>query len=116
PKEIAANLTINERECTDILRQLIQKQFLEIKELQNEQKQLSEAYSLEPLWVQLFAPIREEQKNLDGKLFMMFEQEFGRPLSPFEIEMISVWIDQDKIKYDLIQAALREAVLMGTLN
>ncbi|WP_431804932.1 DnaD domain-containing protein [Halobacillus andaensis] len=46
----------------------------------------------------------------------MFEQEFGRPLSPFEIENINIWLDQEEQEPALIKAALREAVLMGKLN
>src|SRR5699024_12472317 len=46
----------------------------------------------------------------------LFEQEFGRPLSPFEIETITVWLDEDLIQPSLIKAGLRESVLMGKLN
>src|SRR5699024_923139 len=49
-------------------------------------------------------------------LVLLFEQEFGRPISPFEIETINVWLDEDKMQPHLIKAALREAVLMGKLN
>src|SRR5699024_12314269 len=52
----------------------------------------------------------------EGHLFLWFEQEFGRPISPFEIETINVWLDEDKMQPNLIKAALREAVLMGKLN
>src|SRR5699024_2858116 len=48
--------------------------------------------------------------------FLLFEQEFGRPLSPFEIETITVWLDEDVIQPALIKAGLRESVLMGKLN
>src|SRR5699024_10038094 len=51
-----------------------------------------------------------------GNIFIMFEKEFGRPISPFEIEMINTWLDVDKLNTNLILAALREAVLMGKLN
>src|SRR5699024_5492414 len=46
----------------------------------------------------------------------LFEQEFARALSPFEIEMINAWLDDDQFLPSLIKAALREAVLMGKLN
>lgn len=86
---------------------------------ENESKQLSEAYSLDPLWEKLFSKEEiQEENSIDtiGTIFIVFEQEFGRPLSPFEIETINAWIDEDEITPALIKAGLRESVLMGKLN
>lgn len=117
PDELASFLTINEKECSSILRRLIQKGFLAIEQTHNEQQQLSERYSLNPLWEKLFTPKSKTEENMpEGTLFILFEQEFGRPLSPFEIETINAWLDEDKIMPSLIKAALRESVLMGKLN
>lgn len=118
PMEISSYLTIDEKNCSDTLRKLLQKGFLSIEELENEHDQLSEAYSLEPLWSKLFTdeePSPKEENHI-GAIFVLFEQEFGRPLSPFEIERINSWIDDDEIIPALIKAGLREAVLMGKLN
>lgn len=118
PMEISSYLTIDEKTCSDILRKLLQKGFLSIEELENEQDQFSEAYSLDPLWLKIFKdeePTQIEEDHI-GTIFVLFEQEFGRPLSPFEIERINSWIDDDEIAPALIKAGLREAVLMGKLN
>lgn len=117
PDDLSSCTTLNKTECSHILRKLIQRQFLSINQIENEKHQLSERYSLEPLWNKLFTVDEDEQEKPDeGNLFILFEQEFGRPLSPFEIEMISSWLDDDGIVPALIKAALREAVLMGKLN
>ncbi|MFD2045838.1 DnaD domain-containing protein [Ornithinibacillus salinisoli] len=117
PFELASILTIDEKECAKILRKLIQKNMLSIEQLENENKQLSEAYSLEPLWEKLYTTVEEKKdEQLEGTLFILFEQEFGRPLSPFEIETINTWLDEDEISPSLIKAGLRESVLMGKLN
>jgi len=116
PAQIANHLTISEGECVQILRKLIQKRLLKIEELHNEKNQLSEAYNLNPLWEKLFSDKADEAEANEGSIFILFEQEFGRPLSPFEIETINAWLDEDKIIPALIKAALREAVLMGKLN
>jgi DNA replication protein len=116
-EELTTILTIDEKECSIILRKLIQKNLLKIERTENSQYQLSEAYSLEPLWEKLFQPVVPViQKTEDGSLFILFEQEFGRPLSPFEIETVNVWLDEDEISPALIKAALRESVLMAKLN
>ena len=49
-------------------------------------------------------------------LFTVFEQEFGRLLSPFECETIGGWLDEDKYSDELIRFALKEAVFAGKLN
>src|SRR5699024_8595319 len=105
PKEIADHLTIGEQDCAASLKKLIQKNILEIKELKNKNNQLSEAYSFEPLWEKLFTEETPSQKQEEGDLFLLFEQ-----------ETINVWLDEDKMQPHLIKAALREAVLMGKLN
>lgn len=118
PSEIVESMLIDEKECANILRKLIQKNLLKIKQIQNEQHQLSEAYTLEPLFNTLYTETKtvSEDTEGDGTIFILFEQEFGRPLSPFEIEMVNTWLDVDKMLPSLIKAALRESVLMGKLN
>jgi DNA replication protein len=49
-------------------------------------------------------------------LFSVFEQEFGRLISPMEVETINVWLDQDGYSEDLILFALKESVFAGKLN
>ncbi len=116
PTELSACLTIDEQECSLILRKLIQKGLLKIEQ-SNDKQVLSEVYSLEGLWTKLFAPpSKTEEEPETGTIFVLFEQEFGRPLSPFEIETINVWLDEDQLMPALIKAALRESVLMGKLN
>lgn len=118
PTELASYVTMSEGECAHILKKLVQKDLLTIEQTENEQHQLSEAYSLDPLWEKLFSkkPVVDETEQLEGTIFVLFEQEFGRPLSPFEIEIVNTWLDEDNIAPALIKAGLRESVLMGKLN
>ncbi|GKT02666.1 DnaD domain-containing protein [Furfurilactobacillus entadae] len=44
-------------------------------------------------------------------VFNRIEVEFGRPLSPTELQTIARWFDEDHFKPELILLALREAVL-----
>jgi DNA replication protein len=58
--------------------------------------------------------------NMNGtgshNLFVLFEQEFGRPLTPFEYETINGWVDQDRYADELIRFALKESVFAGKLH
>ncbi|WP_130608654.1 DnaD domain protein [Cohnella abietis] len=49
-------------------------------------------------------------------LFLLFEQEFGRPLTPMEYETINGWLDQDNYPDELIRFALKESVFAGKLH
>lgn len=49
-------------------------------------------------------------------LFVVFEKEFGRPLSPMECETIVGWLDKDRYSDELIVAALKESVFAGKVH
>ncbi|NTW04923.1 MAG: DnaD domain protein [Peptococcaceae bacterium] len=53
-------------------------------------------------------------KEILAQCYSIFEMEFGRPLSPIEIERVSRWVEN--YKPDIIQEALSRAVLMGKRN
>jgi DNA replication protein len=61
---------------------------------------------------------RVETPSITGphNLFVLFEQEFGRPLTPMEYETINGWIDQDRYSDELIRFALKESVFAGKLH
>ncbi|MBO2943135.1 DnaD domain-containing protein [Paenibacillus sp. F411] len=62
-------------------------------------------------WPPAEQPVKEERN-----LFRIFEREFGRPLSPMELETISGWLDQDRYPDELILLALKEAVFAGKVH
>jgi len=59
---------------------------------------------------------RQNEKTAEDNLFHIFEQEFGRPLTPMEVEMINNWLDHDRYSQALILAALKEAVFAGKVS
>lgn len=50
----------------------------------------------------------EKNENEDN-IYSLFENEFGRPLTPFEIDTIRDWIESG-ISIDLVKSALGEAI------
>lgn len=61
-------------------------------------------------------PESRRTREAAADLFSVFEQEFGRLLSPFECETISGWLDQDRYSEEVIRFALKEAVFAGKLS
>ncbi|MBS4191002.1 DnaD domain-containing protein [Bacillus sp. FJAT-49705] len=124
PVELSSRMTISVSECTEILRKLIQKGYIEIKDNYSAEGIRYERYNIEPLLEKLIdhfllknkqeAAVINQQNETD--LYTCFEQEFGRPLSPFECETLALWMDDDHHDPHIIKAALREAVISGKLN
>ena len=56
--------------------------------------------------------IENEKLDNSSDIYSKIEKEFGRTLSPVEYETINKWIEGN-VSIDLIQSALREAILNG---
>jgi len=123
-EEIARNMNMTEQNVFKAVHQLIQKKVLTIETTNDEQGMSQDAYSLNMLWERIIILMKQEKSDdaiekeeTDEKnLYSMFESEFGRPLSPIEIETLVAWIENDKYSPELIQLALREAVLSQAYN
>ena len=121
PSQLAERMTFQESECLFLIQSLMQKGFIKIEE--NNQEIGNETYSIEPLYEKMLTNFLITQKKVEVKqareagesLYTVFEQEFGRPLSPFECETLAMWMDDDQDP-EMIKAALREAVISGKLN
>lgn len=87
-----------------------------------------ERYNLEPIFIKLIVLLdqkadkkaikvkQDDKKEATINIFNSFEQEFGRALSPIEIEFISTWLDKDRHSSDIILYALKEAVFSNKLS
>ncbi len=123
-KKIAENMNMTEENVFRAIHQLTQKKVLSIETTKDEKGITQDAYSLSLLWEKLFVLMKQErseeassEKEEDEKnLFTLFEQEFGRTLSSIEMEVLAKWIKEDKYSKELIQMALREAVLNQVYN
>ncbi|MFV9510648.1 DnaD domain protein [Tepidibacillus sp. LV47] len=127
--ELEKRMTLNTEEIMRLLQRLVRQNYIRIDEKKDEITEiLSEAYNLTPLyqkfihWLiyqhqkqQMQTKQHEKEKEVIN-IFQIFEQEFGRPLSPMEIEMINTWIDQDHYSTELIHYALKEAVFSNKLS
>jgi DNA replication protein len=124
PEELSTRMTTSADICANMLRTLVQKSIINITDEYSPDGIRYEKYSLQPLWEKmidhfLYMKKSEEttqKRSSEDDLYTCFETEFGRPLSPFEIETLAMWIDNDRHDAILIKAALKEAVISGKLN
>ena len=112
------------REVTAIIQNLIQRELLELNVNKDEEGRFTEYMNLDPFYEKLSQLLKKEtidtnvqsDKEKFKTLFQMIEQTFARPLSPYEIETLTQWIDVDQHDIDIIQAALDEANSQNKLS
>lgn len=117
--ELAQKMGSSTDQIFKSIHELIQKNVLTIETETSSDGKSQDYYDLSLLWERLiFATQQVEEKKIkaisasnEKDLYSQFEAEFGRPLSPIEIETIGMWLDEDHYPLELIELALREAVL-----
>lgn len=118
PKQISDDLNIPMAEVLQIIDTLCTNDIINI-ELKKVNEIREEFINLEQLYTKLaYFVINEEEVEESVKssnIYDVFEQEFGRTLSPIEYELINGWIEAD-FKEDIIVLALKEAVFNGVSN
>ncbi|ACX52795.1 primosome, DnaD subunit [Ammonifex degensii KC4] len=132
PEELAEYLTAEVEEIASELERLQEKKILGLAEYYVEGQKII-GFDFQPFFEKL-AEIwalsrsseletiqregKEREEGLDdaefGQLYSLFEQEFGRPLSPLEAEQILKW--RQEMPPELVREALRRAVLIGKRN
>ncbi|MEK8129777.1 DnaD domain protein [Paenibacillus filicis] len=130
PEELQSRMSIPHDKVIAILQKLLLQGLLRIDETKDPLTGIhNEAYNWTPLleqlaairaeeWIEeraskkLAAAVRGERKDI----FSIFEREFGRPLTPMELESIAGWLDKDGHPETLILAGLKEAVFAGKIH
>lgn len=124
PYDFSTRTNFSTNDISLKLQRLMQKGAIEIIQANDATGRISEKYSIWPLWeriMQLLASEKVEKQEAkeqlsEAEIYKLLEQEFGRLLSPIELETIGMWFDQDGHSPDIIKAALREAVLAGKVS
>jgi len=113
PKQISKDLDIDLNEVMDLITSLTEKDILKIDVISKKIRE--EIINLDELYKKLaFTIVNKNQKSEKTNLFDIFENEFGRTLSPLDYEIISDW--QKDFSDELILLALKEAVFNGVNN
>ena len=124
PQDLATRTSFMPNDISMKMQRLMQKGVLEMTQGIDSNGKISEKFSLFPLWERIMQLLDQKAqaqtntvaKNEEGEIFSLFEQEFGRLLSPMELETIGMWLDNDKHSPAIIKAALKEAVIAGKVS
>ncbi len=116
---IAANMGYSQNELYLLLNQLVQKKLLVIDSKKDLNGRMNDYYEFNVIFEKLELLQKQQKQEIETQTFekqvqsvyQMFESEFGRALSPIEYQRIGQWIEEDCYHPELIQLALKEAVL-----
>lgn len=122
--QIAKNMGESEQSIYQLLHELIAKKLLEINSVKGEDSLTHDVYDFSLLYKKLAVAVKQAEEvtvkqtkdSSRKQLFTQIETEFGRTLSPIELETIGKWLDEDHYQPDLISLALKEAVLNQVYN
>ena len=109
---ISKNLYMDAAITLDTISSLIDKNLVSIEVIKNNgifEEHISLELFLNKIKLYLIEDKHDEKAN---DIYTLFEEEFGRTLSPTEYETITNWLECN-ISVDLIKSALKEAVLNG---
>ena len=114
PKQIGNDLNLNLNSVLEIINSLCEKKIIkvEIKKINNIR---SEVINLDFLYEKVAFALEDSDVKNDLNIYSIFENEFGRTLSPMEYEIISGWIDSGYSE-ELIKLALKEATYNNVSN
>ena len=128
-EKIAANTNLSVMDVGNLIQRLINRNYLTIEQTTDDQDKIGNKYSLNKLYdaldnyIDQNILIKDNKKdkavavtnNLENSplnyLSRKVEVEFGRYLSPIEREEIAQWLSVDHYGPEIIELALREAVL-----
>ena len=128
-EKIAANTNLSVTDVGNLIQRLIDRNYLTIEQTTDDQDKIGNKYSLNKLYdaldqyIDQNILIKDDKKdktvavtnNLGNNplnyLSRKVEVEFGRYLSPIEREEIAQWLSVDHYDPEIIELALREAVL-----
>lgn len=120
PGEFSDKLNVNLTEIMNYVGSLTDKGLIRVEVIKNDKGYMEEIIILDDFYNKLSLVIMDdvnESKSDSSKsdIFEIIEKEFGRTLSPIEIEIIRTWLDNN-FSEDLIKEALKEATFNGVSN
>ncbi len=114
--EISQKFGMEELSIMQAFANITNKNLINIKMVKNKDGKVEELIDLTKFYESIAYDMSEkEKKDSSTSIFNAFEQEFARPLSSVEFELINNWLDKG-IKEELIRLALKEAIFNGSFT
>jgi DNA replication protein len=107
---ISKSLNISATDIMECINNLVLKNIISIDTQKDVEDRYQEVINLDKYYMEVLSNIKgkEVTKKESKDLFVIFEKELGRTMSPMELEQINKWLD-DGNPEELILGALKEA-------
>ena len=116
PEEISKEFNLKLEDVMNAFNNLIIHELVKIETYKDKDGKNTEILSFDNLYKIIDISLDEESKEKEKlTIFDMIEKEFGRELSPIELEIINGWLDMGNSE-DIIKEALKEATYNGVKN
>ena len=114
--DISNKFGMKELEVMQAFENITNKNLIGVKMIKNKDNKMEEVIDLNPFYESIAIEIDSKvQKENKENVYTLFEEEFGRPLSSMEYELIGSWMDKG-LNQSLVKAALKEAIFNGSLT
>ena len=114
--ELSNNLGIPADKAYEVFTSLLSKKLIDIKTEKDIEGRMIENVSLDNFYEMIVEEEKkEEKKEMKTDIYAKFEQEFARPITSTEYEIINAWLEHNYSE-ELIVGALKEAVYNGVRN
>ncbi|MBS9335872.1 DnaD domain protein [Fructobacillus papyrifericola] len=114
PKLLAATMKVTEQAVSERLKGFVQRDLMTVSNLGNRQ----EYFDFTPLFDKLLSgkavkvdnPVVSTGEQSRRQVVRVLQGEFGRPLSPMELQTINQWFDIEHFDPNMMVLAIREAI------
>ena len=121
PEQLSEAFNVEIIDVMNLISSLTDKGFIKVEVVKSDKGYMEEVVMLDDFYSKVSLLIMDdvneskEASNDTSDIFEAIEKEFGRTLSPIEIEIIKSWLSNN-YSTDLINEALKEATLNGVSN
>lgn len=119
PNLFTEELGMDKYKAMQLLNELTEKNIIEIKIETNPKGKKEEYIYIDLLYKKIYGFVLEtntyEEEKPSQEIYIKFETEFGRTISPTEVELINEWLESG-ISSELVEEALKEAVFNNVRN
>ncbi len=124
PSQLSKMLSISKQTTSKRLKSLIEKGFIKMELIKNNNGKQTESFNLDYLIESILVNSSSDENNekeefkktVETKIVKLFEEEFKKPLSVLDIQTITKWLNDDKYSFEKIKDALFEAVRIRKLT
>lgn len=114
--ELSNNLGITSDKAYEVFTNLLSKKLIDIKTEKDIEGRMIEKVSLDNFYMLVIEEKKKNEKEeIKSDIYSKFEQEFGRPITSMEYEIINAWLEHNYSE-ELVIGALKEAVYNGVKN